>query len=65
MPRTFEKDATLRVHQLRVTRAEAEETGIEKIGVLQHSFGADVVWRAQVTGFHTCLQQLLIGKESD
>ncbi len=39
----FEKDALLRVHDLGFQRIDAKESGIEKVGALDQTAGADVI----------------------
>ena len=43
LPGQFEEDALLRVHQLGLARADAEEGGIEASGIVQDAAGRYVV----------------------
>src|SRR5215213_1304419 len=65
VPGAFKDYATLRIHRLRIARAEAEKISVEQVRTFQESFGFDVVWRAQVSLVHACFNQLLLREERD
>ena len=47
LPRTFEQDAVLRVHDLGLARRKTKERRIEHVGVFEYASGLDVVWVGQ------------------
>ena len=55
----------LRVQDLRLARAEAEEAGVEQVGVGQYPLGLDVAVRAQQRRPYARGEQFLVGREGD
>ncbi len=65
VPGALEEEPVLRVQELRLARREAEERGVEAVGVGDHPLGADVARLRQRLGGHPRRPQLGGGEMRD